>query len=225
MQVRPLNNHLDFAGRTFHVVGEKSLYWPDHKALIVADLHLEKGSWYAVRGQMLPPHDSLATLEAVSALITLTGAEQVWTLGDNFHDEIGLHRMTDKALSLLNDVTQKARWLWITGNHDEHLPSGIGGTVMQEAEIDGLILRHIAEPHETRPELSGHYHPKYRAVGKRGRVTRPCFVRSQTKLILPAFGSLTGGLWADDDAVKAAFVGQQAQAFMAIGKALCGFPV
>ena len=57
-----------------------------------------------------------------------------------------------------------------------------------------LPLRHEADALEPGPELSGHFHPKLR-VSVRGRnVARRCFIASATKLILPAFGSLTGGL-------------------------------
>ena len=46
--------------------------------LVVADLHLEKGSSYAARGQMLPPYDTRETLRRlaaeVAALVPAFGA-------------------------------------------------------------------------------------------------------------------------------------------------------
>src|SRR3546814_19994363 len=69
--------------------------------------------------------------------------------------------------------------------------------IMDEAEVAGLVLRHEAVPGETRPELSGHFHPKLRMTLRGRRVARRCFVATGTKLILPAFGALTGGLDAD----------------------------
>ena len=203
---------LFFGGQDFTVVGGRALYWPQRQALIVADLHLEKASWFAMRGQMLPPHDSLATLEALTALIEQTGASEVWCLGDNFHDDAGCERLPATARALLMALTAATRWHWITGNHDEHLPDGIGGVILEEAVIEGLILRHRADPDEWRPELSGHFHPKHRA-GTRGRsVSRPCFVMSDRKLILPAFGALTGGLAAHHpEIVKAAGPGAEAR--------------
>jgi uncharacterized protein len=213
---------LQFGGHGFRVAGERALFWPAHRALIVADLHLEKASWFAMRGQMLPPHDSMATLEALAAILAQTGAEEVWCLGDNFHDDNGCARLPAAARLLLAKLTAATRWHWITGNHDENLPDGVGGAIVEEAELNGLILRHRAEPLEVRPELSGHFHPKHRA-GLRGRsVSRPCFVRSDTKLILPAFGALTGGLAADHPEIACA-AGLPAEALVATANRLLRF--
>jgi uncharacterized protein len=188
---------LTFGGQAFEIVGGKALYWPAQSALIVADLHLEKASWFGVRGQMLPPYDSLATLQALASLIEATQARQLWCLGDNFHDDGGVARLEPAARSLLTALTETLDWRWIVGNHDPALAGDIGGTVVEEAEVSGLILRHRADPEEIRPELSGHFHPKYRGKSRSRAVSRTCFVMSETRLILPAFGALTGGLAAD----------------------------
>lgn len=215
---------LGFAGHAFQVVDRTALYWPAQGALIVADLHLEKASWFAMRGQMLPPHDSLATLERIARAVADTGARTMWCLGDNFHDDDGADRIEPRAAALLYELTTKLDWRWITGNHDAALPAHIGGTITEVAEVDGLILRHQADPREMRPELSGHFHPKYRAQGARGGVTRPCFVASATKLILPAFGALTGGLHAQHPEITRA-VGEGASAWLASGNRLLSFPL
>ena len=110
-------------------------------------------------------------------------------------------------------LTAATRWHWITGNHDEHLPDGIGGAIVEEAEVDGLILRHRAEALEWRPELSGHFHHKLKASAHGRSVSRPCFVMSASKLILPAFGALTGGLAAHHPEIIRA-VGQPAEALV-----------
>lgn len=188
---------LDFAGQTFEVVGGKALYWPEQGALIVADLHLEKASWFARSGQMLPPYDSMATLQTLAILIEATKARQLWCLGDNFHDDDGAARLEPAARALLARLTEQLDWRWIIGNHDSALGGDIGGAIMDEAEVAGLILRHRAHPSETRAELSGHFHPKYRGRSRSRAVSRACFVMSETRLILPAFGALTGGLTAD----------------------------
>jgi uncharacterized protein len=213
-----------FGGHDFVVVDRTALSWPARSALIVADLHLEKASWFAHGGQMLPPHDSMATLERLADAIAHARAREIWCLGDNFHDNAGAHRLPDAARALLTKLTQGHDWHWITGNHDEHLPSQVGGTILEEASIDGLILRHQADPRETLPELSGHFHPKYRANGARGGVTRPCFVASMSKLILPAFGALAGGLQAQHPEIMAA-AGKGADALIASGDRVLRFPL
>ena len=60
---------LSFADQEMLLVDDRALYWPREAALLVADLHLEKASWYAKAGQMLPPYDSRATLEALDDVI------------------------------------------------------------------------------------------------------------------------------------------------------------
>lgn len=215
-------NALDFGGHEFRVPVEKALFWPARKALVVADLHLEKGSWFAARGQMLPPHDTLATLDRLGALIERSGAEELWCLGDSFHDSDGPHRMNDDASRKLEALTAAVRWHWITGNHDEALPDGIGGTRLAEAEVDGLILRHRADPEERRPELSGHYHPKHRAAARGRSLSRPCFVMSASKMILPAFGAFTGGLSSDHPEIRGA-IGAHASALVPTANQLLRF--
>ncbi len=215
---------LSFAGHAFDAFPEGALYWPARRALLVADLHFEKASWFAERGQMLPPYDSIATLTDLTALADRTGAAELWCLGDSFHDSEGCERLPERARDLLSALTGRLAWHWITGNHDSRLLDHCGGTIEQEAEVNGVILRHEADPADPRPELSGHFHPKLR-INLRGRqVARRCFVASATKLILPAFGALTGGLDAGHPEIVRA-VGGGAQALVALEGRLLRFPV
>lgn len=201
-----------------------ALLWPARRALLVADLHFEKASWYAARGQFLPPYDSEATLAALTALAERTGARELWCLGDSFHDSAGAQRLPGTARAMLTELQRRLDWTWVVGNHDAALGTGIGGRIVAEAEVDGLLLRHEALPGETRPELSGHFHPKLR-VRIRGRsIARRCFIQTPTKLILPAFGALTGGLDAADPAIRAA-VGRPASALVATDDRLLRFPL
>jgi uncharacterized protein len=213
-----------FGGHDFLIVDKTALFWAARRALIVADLHLEKASWFAERGQMLPPYDSQATFERIAALVSGLGAEEVWCLGDNFHDDEGPARLPLKAAELLAALTSAARWHWITGNHDEHLPEGIGGDIQDEANIDGLTLRHQADPLDTQPELSGHFHPKVRVKARGRSVTRPCFIQGNSKLILPSFGSLTGGMDAGE-AAKLAGAGKGAKAILTAAERLVTLPL
>jgi len=215
---------LSFAGHELMALPEGALYWPARAALLVADLHFEKGSWFAQRGQMLPPYDSIATLQAVAALAERTQARELWCLGDSFHDSEGCERLPADARALLTDLTTRLDWRWITGNHDSLLVDHCGGTILEEAEVDGLVLRHEAEPGDPRPELSGHFHPKLRLRVRGRQVARRCFVASATKLILPAFGALTGGLDAHHPEIVRA-VGNKAQALVALEGRLLRFPL
>ncbi|MCW3846523.1 ligase-associated DNA damage response endonuclease PdeM [Sphingomonas sp. LB-2] len=214
---------LSFAGHDLMALPEGALYWPARRALLVADLHFEKASWFAARGQMLPPYDSIATLSALGGLVARTGAAELWCLGDSFHDSAGCERLPAEARTLLEGLTARLDWHWITGNHDP-VVDPFGGSIAEEAEVDGLLLRHEADPCEVRPELSGHFHPKLR-VSVRGRlVSRRCFVATGTKLILPAFGALTGGLDAHHPEIVRA-VGPRAEALVAVEGRLLRFPL
>jgi DNA ligase-associated metallophosphoesterase len=213
-----------FCGHELTALPQGALFWRGRRALLVADLHLEKASWFARLGQMLPPYDSVATLADLSALAAATGAREIWCLGDSFHDREGCDRLPRRARDMLAALTGTTRWTWITGNHDPGFADHCGGAVVEEAEVDGLLLRHEAEPGETRPELSGHFHPKLR-ISHRGRqVSRRCFVATARKLILPAFGSLTGGLDAHHPEIVRA-VGPDAQALVPLADRLLRFPL
>ncbi|RDV07760.1 ligase-associated DNA damage response endonuclease PdeM [Sphingorhabdus pulchriflava] len=214
-----------FGGHDFEAAGEAALYWPARRALLVADLHLEKASSYAKGGQFLPPYDSRATLEELAGLARKYAVEAIYCLGDNFHDDGGEARLEDEAARLLRQLTVSCDWRWIVGNHDPGLAANWGGVVHEELCFDGVILRHEAEPHDRRPEISGHFHPKFRQEIRGRLVSRRCFVRSASKLILPAFGALTGGLDADDSVISEACGGYATQALVpAAGRALC-FPL
>lgn len=215
---------LSFAGYDLRALPEGALYWPARRALLVADLHFEKGSWFASKGQMLPPYDSLMTLAALTALVDRTQCTELWCLGDSFHDSAGCERLPAQARGMLESLTSRLDWRWITGNHDAVLVDHCGGTIHDEAELDGLILRHEADPRDLRPELSGHFHPKLRVRVRGRQVARRCFVATPTKLILPAFGALTGGLDAHHPEIIRA-VGRDAQALIALDDRLLRFPI
>jgi DNA ligase-associated metallophosphoesterase len=183
-----------FAGETFEATASGALFWRSEQALLVADLHLEKASWFARLGQFLPPYDSHATLTALSGEVERSGATRLYCLGDSFHDAFGCDRLPDSARALLRELTSKLDWTWIVGNHDPGFADHCGGRIEDEVELGGIILRHEAVRGEMRPEISGHYHPKLRVNLKGRHVSRRCFVLSPTKLIMPAFGALTGGL-------------------------------
>ena len=213
-----------FAGHQLVALPEAALFWPARRALLVADLHLEKASWFAGHGQMLPPYDSAATLGALARITAQLDAAEIWCLGDSFHDDAGRARLTTDALTLLHALTAATRWTWITGNHDAALDDGCGGAVAAEAVVDGLVLRHEADPADPRPELSGHFHPKLRVRLHGRHVARRCFVASATKIILPAFGSLAGGLDAAHPEICRA-VGSGAQALLPVGPRLLRYPI
>lgn len=215
---------LSFAGETFLASAGGALFWPKRKALLVADLHLEKASWFARLGQMLPPYDSHATLTALSEEIERTGATRLYCLGDSFHDRFGCDRLPADSRALLESLTARLDWTWIVGNHDPGFADHCGGTIVEESAIGPVLLRHEARADEERPEISGHFHPKLRLNVNGRRVARRCFVASERKLIFPAFGSLTGGLDVRHPEIVRAVSGE-AVALVPVADRLLRFPI
>jgi len=213
-----------FAGETFAATADGALFWPAQDALLVADLHLEKASWFARLGQFLPPYDSHATLTALAGAVAQTGAARLYCLGDSFHDRFGCERLPAGARDLLTDLTSRLDWTWIVGNHDPGFADHCGGQLADEVELGGIVLRHEAMRGEPRPEMSGHYHPKLRVSLSGRSVSRRCFVVSPTKLILPAFGALTGGLDAHHPEIIGS-VGPDATALVPVSDRLLRFPL
>lgn len=215
---------LSFAGETFLPSPAGALYWEDRQALLVADLHLEKASWFARLGQLLPPYDSHATLTALAGEVERTGARRLYCLGDSFHDRFGCERLDSNSRALLEGLTDRLDWTWIVGNHDPGFADHCGGTIVEEAEVGGILLRHEARAGEERAEISGHFHPKLRLSLNGRRISRRCFVASDRKLILPAFGSLTGGLDVRHPEIVRAVSGN-AVAIVPVADRLLRFPI
>ena len=181
-----------------------AMYLPEHDALLVADLHFEKGSSFARRGMMLPPYDTRETLTALSEAVFRFDPRTVVALGDSFHDVRGPERLDRADRDAISRLQAGREWIWVTGNHDHTLPGHIGGTVTAEIEVAGLTLRH--EPVvDGGAELAGHLHPVGK-VAMRGRsVRRRCFVTDGTRCLLPAFGAYAGGLNVCDAVFKPLF--------------------
>lgn len=169
-----------------------ALYWPEQGILVVADLHLEKGSSLANRGVLMPPYDTAATLAQLARLVMNYAPRCVVALGDSFHDGGGSARLSNEDRELLLIMQRGREWVWITGNHDPEPACGIGG-VFSDVIVSGpLTFRHL--PTGEAGEISGHLHPVAR-VSHRGRtVSRRCFAADAMRLNMPAFGTFTGGL-------------------------------
>lgn len=177
-----------------------ALWLPAEQALIVADLHLEKGSFYAARGQFLPPFDTRQTLARLQAEVALLAPAQIVLLGDTFHDRGGESRMATDDAASIDTLAQGRRLIWVVGNHDAEGPRKLGGEMAHELNLAGLTLRHEPQAGSQPGEVAGHLHPAARVRAPRGAVRRRCFITDGRRLILPAFGAYAGGLNVRDTA-------------------------
>jgi len=181
-------------------------FWPSRRLLIVADLHLEKASAAALRGHLLPPYDTRATLEKLNRLIRLYRPAKVIALGYSFHDRAGSDRMAESDRARLAAMAREAHFIWVLGNHDSE-PNDLPGEHVAEWREGGFTFRHqaAAQLAVREIEVSGHFHPKASIETKAKRVSRPCFVTDASRLMLPAFGAFTGGLDVRDPAIAKFF--------------------
>ncbi len=196
---------LSVCGKSFQADMSGALYWPGERALIVADMHLEKGSAHAARGQMLPPYDTRETLQRLAGVIDRYEPMQVIALGDSLHDRGGADRLGEQDRQILAILQEGREWLWVTGNHDPEIGDGIGGRAVDSVTIGGIKLQHMPYGGQVTHEIAGHMHPAARLSVYGHTVRRPCFVGNGRRLVLPAFGAFTGGLNVLDTAFEPLF--------------------
>ena len=211
---RPRPGSVRVAGITLAADCAGALYWPEEGLLVVADLHLEKGSSFARRGQLLPPYDTTETLARLARLIAHYAPRVVITLGDNFHDGGGHARLSTNDRGSLTALQRGRNWIWITGNHDPDPAEGIGGSFGATLTFGKLAFRH--EPSDDAPEgeIAGHLHPVARIVQRGRAVSRRCFATDGRSLVMPAFGAYTGGLNVRDRAFSSVFGARKFTAHM-----------
>lgn len=184
-----MHHAFTLSGETLHALPSGALYWPAQRLLCVSDLHLGKSERLARRGgALLPPYETRETLDRLESEIDRTAPATVICLGDSFDDLAAVQGLEEEARLRLARLMAGRDWTWIEGNHDAG-PVEIGGTHRAQMTLGPLTFRHIADPAE-KAEVSGHYHPKARIRG----IARPCFLLDAARLVLPAYGTYTGGL-------------------------------
>lgn len=206
---------LEFRARAGRIVfdARKAAYLPDCKTLLVADLHFEKASFLqAIGGAPLPTYDTNDTLSRLRELIAHYQPDHVAALGDSFHDTNAGTRMRTEQFEAVNAIVASVpRFTWILGNHDPDIPKGLNGDQQDHIECEGFLLTHLPETPfgETGVNVCGHLHPKVRIATRRRKVSTPCFAVSQERIILPSFGTFTGGLETSHPAITDALPGER----------------
>ena len=198
--LHPLGLALDVAGAMAVCRPSGALWLEAPRALIVADLHFEKGSSFAARGQMLPPFDTRETLDRLEREIEALSPSVVVFLGDSFHDGGAESRLAATEATRLAALASGRTLVWIVGNHDADGPRGLPGDVVSGLVVDTLSLVHEPRLGPAPGEVAGHLHPCAIVAGAGGR--RRCFITDGERLILPAFGAYAGGLNVRDPAIR-----------------------
>ena len=193
---------LMLSGASLLALPSGALLWPEASTLVVSDLHLGKSERVARRGgAFLPPYETLDTLTRLQRDIDRWGPETVVCLGDSFDDLDAAGALGEPEATALRHAMRGRAWVWAEGNHDPG-PVPFGGQHVAELALPPLTFRHVAEPGAA-AEVSGHYHPKATIETRGGAVTRPCFLADRDRLILPAYGTYTGGLSAGSATLRA----------------------
>jgi DNA ligase-associated metallophosphoesterase len=194
---------LELMGASATLRASGALWLSRSETLVVADLHLEKGSAYGARGQFLPPYDTRETLGRLEAEIEALDPQVVVLLGDSFHDAAAEARLDAADAGRLAAIGRRRALAWVVGNHDADGPAGLPGQVFAQLEVDGLSLTHEPRPGPAPGEVAGHLHPCAKLVRYGRGVRRRCFLTDGQRLVLPAFGAYAGGL----NVLDAAFAG------------------
>ena len=190
---------ITLAGARMVPLTSGALWWPERRVLTVADLHFGRAERMAREGGgLLPPYETEDTLARLEEAVQRLNPRIVISLGDSFDDLTAAARLQDSVIDRLARLAAGRRLIWIAGNHDPG-PVELPGTHLEEAEIGGVAFRHITATAQV-PEISAHFHPKVRITRRGRRLTRRCFLASGQRLILPAFGTYTGGLDVRDPA-------------------------
>ena len=202
-----------------------ALHVPEFRALLVADLHLEKGTSLARRGVHLPPYDTRESLRRLAGVIAVLMPKRLIFLGDSFHDGEARDRIDAADLAALRAVSGGQETIWIAGNHDPAPPADIGGTIASEVALGPLTLRHA--PQDLGPgqfEIAGHLHPAA-ALSQRGRrIHCKCFIADGRRVVMPAFGSYTGALNISAEPFAPLFQPGAYHVWMLGGRAVHRFP-
>jgi DNA ligase-associated metallophosphoesterase len=195
-----------------------ALWLEARRALVVADLHLEKGSFYAAHGQMLPPYDTAETLRRLDAEVSALAPHTVVFLGDSFHDREGDGRLAPSDAATLHRIVAARTLVWVTGNHDPVGPRGLPGETAPTLALGALRLVHEPAEGSSAGEVAGHLHPCARVAARGASVRRRCFVTDGERVVLPAFGALAGGLNIRDAAFRPLFRARPLAAVLGAGR-------
>ena len=196
---------VSICGKSFRADYSGAHSWPSEDALVVADLHLQKGSSFAAKAIKLPPYDTRETLNRLAEAMDRFNPQTIIALGDSLHDAAGASRLTAEDRESLKILQEDREWIWITGNHDPEISRELDGHVLDALTVEGLTFRHEPSNGRVTHEIAAHLHPAAKLSLHGYSFRRPCFVSNGLRLVMPAFGTYAGGLNILDDAFDPLF--------------------
>ncbi len=183
-------------GEIVRLMPQKVLFLPEHKILLVADIHFGKINHFRKSGIPVPHIANEQNTATLIEVINKTNPDRVIFLGDLFHSH---YNEEWETVGQIRKHFSECSFELVLGNHDILTLQQYKRHSIQVLEnqliIGQWLLTH--EPLVTIPEnlynLSGHIHPGVRLKGAgRQSILLPCFYFGSQQGILPAFGSFTG---------------------------------
>jgi len=206
-----MNAHrLLLAGEPVLLLAQKALYWPRHKALVVADIHFGKAASFRAQGVPVPRGTTSQNLAALDLLIGQYEVGQIVFLGDFLHARAAHAPATLAAMLAWRRRHADLALTLVRGNHDRH--AGDPARALGIEVVDEPCLRapfcFCHHPDTAAPGyvLAGHVHPVFVLATRSDALRLPCFVVGPQRMILPSFGAFTGGFPVAPQSGEAVFV-------------------
>lgn len=190
---------LPIRGEALVLRPERAVLWPARRTLVIADAHFGKDDVFRRAGIALPRGPAIADLQRLSQLLAATGAERLVVLGDFLHGATQAGDAFLHAFALWRRGHRELAVQVVTGNHDRREAAerwrGLVDWLDAPVVEPPFVLAHEPAASESGYVLAGHLHP-VAVVGRGGRfATRvPVYWVRPSGMVLPSYGSLTGGM-------------------------------
>ena len=184
------------ADQQLRLLPDRAAYWPAHKALLLADVHLGKDQVFRHAGMAVPAGVLAADLKRIDKLLDETRAERLIVLGDWVHAPPRVDDAWPEQITVWRQAHHSLILDLVLGNHDRALEFWLQrwnmGVHRPWLDLDGLRLVHDWTDAPGQAGVSGHLHPGAVIKDRRQRLRLPAFLLSENHLVLPAFGRFTG---------------------------------
>ncbi|MES2921382.1 MAG: ligase-associated DNA damage response endonuclease PdeM [Verrucomicrobiota bacterium] len=188
---------------------EGAVFLTTTRTLVVADIHLGKSAAFRAKGLPIPEGDNARDFQRLLELVRKWRPERVVIAGDLFHAPSGIDEDLERTLAgFLAEIAIPLTL--VVGNHDlkiRRLPAGFESAPHLDLGENLRIVHDPAHASGDTIHICGHWHPVVRIPdGKRTSLRLPCFLYRNHTLVLPAFGSFTGGAILSPEADDRVFV-------------------
>lgn len=190
MRISVMNESLE-------LLPERAFLWRKRNLLGFSDVHLGKAESLQAMGVPVPSSVHQEDLDRMTALIQKHCIQEVLILGDWIHKK---NSWTEDLLLKLHDffqLHQNIKWTLLIGNHErgsmDYLKLFPLNIVEDELHLEPFTFSHGHTETQGEFTIQGHVHPVVSLKEGPIRLRLPCFVLEEDSLLLPSFGTFTGG--------------------------------